>query len=195
MIRLRSFGGRRAVLWAAPLVVLVANVFWLTAFGSGSRLRAAELDRRYERLRLESSRLATRLAEHEKLWVAATENETRLGRLVDERLSTERARFTEMVRELKGLAERAGLLPQSIGYPSETLGEYGLARRSFVLPVKGSYGELRTFLNLIELSHSFLTVEEIAVSESQGALNVKLRLSTLFRAAEASRAARLVPAS
>lgn len=182
--RLRGFGGRRAALWAVPLAVVAANLVWLAAFGSGSRLRAAELDRRHERLRRESSQLSARLAAREKLWVQATENEARVAALVGQRLATERQRFTEMVREVKGLAERAGLAPETIAYPSESLEEYGLARRSFVLPVQGSYGSLRTFLNLVELSPSFLTVEEIAVSESGGELGIRLRLATFFRAGE-----------
>ena len=195
MIRLRGFGGRRALLWAAPLAVVVANLVWLVAFGSGSRLRAAELDRRYERLSRESAQLASRLAAREKLWVAATENETRIAHLVDERLSTERARFTDLVREVKSLAERSGLQPETIGYPSETLEEFGLTRRSFVLPVQGSYAALRTFLNLVELSSSFLTVEEISVSDSRGELSIRLRLATFFRTRDLERGAAGAPRS
>jgi hypothetical protein len=186
---LRGFGGARIPLWAVPLALLLANLVWLAVFGSGSRLRAAELDRRHERLERETAALRGRLEARERLWVEATENEERIERLLGERLSTERARFTELVREVKGLAERAGLAPQSIGYPAERLEEYGLARRSFVLPVEGSYASLRTFLNLVELSSSFLTVEEISVSEARGELSVRLRLSTFFRAADEGRVA------
>jgi len=188
--RLRAFGGARALLWAAPLALLAANVVWLFAFGSGSRVRDRELDRTLARLEREDRQLEARLAAREKLWIAAHDNEDSLARLLGERLSTEEARFTDQVREVKSLAERSGLDPQSIGYPKDVLEQYGLVRRSFVLPVSGSWASLRTFLNLIELTPSFLTVEEIGVSESNGEVTVRLRLATFFTTGGAAPAAR-----
>lgn len=181
MNTLAAFGGRRAWIWALPLALVVANLVWLAAFGSGSRLRAADLQRRHQRAESEANRLAARAEARERLWVAAAENERAVEQLVGERLATERERFTEVVREVKQLAERAGLDPQTIGYPRESLEEFGLTRRSFVLPVDGTYSALRTFLNLIELSDTFLVVEEISVAEGRGALSVRLRLATFFQ--------------
>jgi len=187
--RLRAFGGARALLWAAPLALVAANVVWLFAFGSGSRVRDRELDRTLARLEREDRQLETRLAAREKLWIAAHDNEESLAELLGGRLSTEEARFTDQVREVKSLAERAGLDPQSIGYPKDVLEQYGLVRRSFVLPVSGSWASLRTFLNLIELTPSFLTVEEIGVSESDGKVTVRLRLATFFTTSRGATAA------
>jgi Tfp pilus assembly protein PilO len=179
-----SFGGRRAPIWALPLLLVAANVVWLFAFGSGSRVREADLGRRLERARSEHGEVAARLAAREALWVAATENRERAAALDRDRFATERARFTDMVRELKELAQRAGLDPGSISYPRETFEQFGLTRRSFVFAVDGSYGALRTFLNLVELSPSFLTVEQIDVDLSGNGLAVRLRLSTLFTTGE-----------
>ncbi len=55
-------------------------------------------------------------------------------------------------------------------------------RRSFVFSVEGTYGDLRTFLHLLELAPVFVTVNEIQVSDgSKGrGLGVSLRLSTFF---------------
>lgn len=175
-----TFGGRRAPVWAFPLLLVAANVVWLFAFGSGSRVREADLGRQLDRARREHEETASRLALREALWVAATENRERAAALDRDRFATERARFTDMVRELKELALRAGLDPGSISYPRETFEQFGLTRRSFVFAVDGSYGALRTFLNLVELSPSFLTVEQIDVDLSGDALAVRLRLSTLF---------------
>ena len=179
----RLFGGGRAIFWAPPLALLLANLAWLFLFGSGSRLRAAELERRGAAIRRDHSSVAAGLAQREQLWIAATENRTRVERLYADRFATEQARFTEMVRELKGLAQSAGLEPAAISYPEERFEEFGLLRRSFVFGVNGPYAALRTLLNLIELSSSFLVVEQIDVSESNQGLAVQLRLSTLFRAA------------
>jgi hypothetical protein len=180
---------RHLLAWSIPLGLLALNVAWLSAFGSGARLRAADLEGRLERARDEHARETSLLAEREKLWIAANENRERTRALYDERFSTESARLTAAMREVKDLASRAGLEPRSISYPEERLEEYGLLRRSFVFSVEGTYTELRTFLHLLELSSSFVAVDSIQVGErSPGALGVALRLSTLF-ATEAEPAA------
>jgi len=180
-----TFGGRRAWAWALPLALVVANLAWLLALGSGGRVRQAELDRRLQRAQSERRDAVDRLAERERLWIAAAENRDRVERLDRESFASERARFTDTVRELKDLAARAGLDPGSISYPSEALEEFGLSRRSFVFAVDGSYNALRTFLHLVELSPSFLVVEQIDVGDGRGGLAVRLRLSTLFGTAAA----------
>jgi len=184
--RLGRFGGRRAIYWIVPAALVLANLVWLVAFGNGSRLREADLGRRLDRARRESTQSGERLAVREKLWVVATENQERLERLDRELFSTERSRFTDTVRELKNLSERAGLIPGTITYPRETLEEFELTRRSFVFSVEGSYAQLRTFLNLAELSTAFLVVEQISVSESPRGLGIRLRLSTLYSTAPGS---------
>jgi hypothetical protein len=178
----RTFGGRRAALWLVPLVVVLANVVWLSAFGSGSRVRQRELERQLRQSRRVQGQLAEAVASRERLWIRAAENRSRLEQLRSERFATERSRFTEQVRELKSLAVRAGLEPETIAYPQDQLLDFGLVRRAFVFSVEGDYGSLRNFLHLLELSPSFLTIEEIGVSEGRGGLAVRLRLSTLFEA-------------
>jgi hypothetical protein len=178
----RSFLGRRAALWLAPAALVAANLVWLSAFGTGSRVRLRELSRRLEQATRTRAAVEARLAEREKLWIDAAENRARIETLYRDKFATERARFTDQVRELKALAERAGLVPAAIAYPEERLLDYGLVKRSFVFSVNGGYAALRTLLHLLELSDSFLTVEQIAVSEARGELGVRLRLATLFEA-------------
>ena len=178
----RAFGGRHAALWLVPLAIVVANVVWLSAFGSGSRVRQRELERRTAQAKRVEADLSADLRSREQLWIKVTENRARLERLRRERFATERSRFTEQVRELKSLAVRAGLVPETIAYPNDELLDFGLVRRSFVFSVEGSYAALRNFLHLLEISPSFLTVEQIGVSEGKAGLGVRLRLSTLFEA-------------
>lgn len=180
-----DLGGRRAWAWGVPLAVVVANLVWLASFGSGSRVRSADLERRLARARSEHAEQTSRLALLERLWMAASDNRDRAAALYGEQFATESARFTDTIRELKKLAERAGLDPGAISYPRELLEEYGVTRRSFVFSVGGSYAALRTFLHLVELSPSFFIVEQIDVGESGRALGIRIRLSTLFGTAEA----------
>jgi len=171
------------------MALVVANGVWLVAFGSGARVRESELARRLERARRVHTRETSRLAQRERLWIAANENRERATELYRSRFSTESARFTDTVRELKRLAERAGLDPGAISYPTERLEEYGVTRRSFVFSVNGSYASLRTFLHLVELSPSFFIVEQIDVGETGRGLGIRLRLSTLFGTGETAAAA------
>jgi hypothetical protein len=61
---------------------------------------------------------------------------------------------------------------------------YGLVRRSIVFTVNGTYEELRRFVNFLELSDNFVTLEDVGLSErgSGGDLRIALRLSILVLA-------------
>jgi hypothetical protein len=172
---------RHVLAWALPLAVVLLNLAWLVAFGSGARLRAADLSSRLERARAENATVTAVLAERERLWIAATENRDRVEQLHREVFATESSRLTGAMREVRELAARSGLLPTSMSYPSEPLVDFGLSRRSFVFSVEGSYADLRTFLHLLELTDSFVGVDRIRVGEAgSGRLSIALTLSTLF---------------
>ena len=104
--------------------------------------------------------------------------------LYDERFSTRSERLTRFTAEVKSLARKAGLNPRSLSYPEQAIESYGLVKRSSIFAVQGTYQELRQFLNLMELSDSFLTLESISLSEAneeQGPeLRMSLKISTLF---------------
>ena len=104
--------------------------------------------------------------------------------LYEERFSTRSQRLTRVTAEVKSLARKAGLNPGSLSYPEQPIEGYGLVKRSFIFNVQGTYQELRQFLNLMELSNSFLTLESISLSEAgeeQGPeLRMNLKISTLF---------------
>jgi len=167
--------------WAVPLVLVLLNLAWTMLFGSGARLRAADLESRLARAREEHATTTAQFAEREQLWIAMVQNRERIEQLYTERFSTERERMTAIFAEVRELARRTGLEPRSVSYPDQRLEEYGLQRRSFLFNVEGRYEDLRTFLHLLELSQSFLTVEEIQVADTgRGALRIAMQLSTLF---------------
>jgi Tfp pilus assembly protein PilO len=110
-------------------------------------------------------------------------NQSRIQEFYDERLSTERRRFTATVAEVRDLARRAGLDPQLISYPKTEILDQGLVKKGIVFGVNGSYEDLRRFLNLVELSDRFVAVEEIGLGareQSGGALEISLSLSAWF---------------
>ena len=114
-------------------------------------------------------------------------NREALAAFYSESLATESERLTRIIAEVKDLASRAGMAPQAISYPDDQIEGFGLLRRGFVFGVEGGYADLRRLLNLLELSGSFLTLEQISLSggERGGALHIALQLSTLFADADA----------
>jgi Tfp pilus assembly protein PilO len=96
-------------------------------------------------------------------------------------LAREAERLTRLINEVKKLAQRAGLEPQSISYPEETLDEYGLVRMSLVFGVQGTYPQLRMLVNLLERSDLFLVLDQIALTGSaKSVLSISLQISTFF---------------
>ncbi|MEO8198564.1 MAG: hypothetical protein ABI689_17765 [Thermoanaerobaculia bacterium] len=182
----RSFGlwRRRIWIWLPPAVALTAATLYLVSLQRGVRSQGANLEARLEAAQREHGQAQAAVTRLEKLDAAAQATRTQMARFMEEKFATEGGRFTSLVREIKQLAEHAGLDPREIGYPEEAYADLGLVRRSFIFSVQGSYVNLRAFLYLLELSPSYVTVDEIEVRELAGAkgLGVNLRLSTFFAA-------------
>ncbi len=104
----------------------------------------------------------------------------RVESLYREGFATERERLTDLIREVKELADRSGLRPGSISYPEEQLEQYGLVEKSLVFTVEGNYGQLRRLVNQLETTDTFVALESISLSEATPNLRIDLRLSTLF---------------
>ena len=106
---------------------------------------------------------------------------SRVASLYREGFATERERLTNLIREVKDLADRSGLLhPGSISYPEEQLEQYGLVEKSLVFTVEGNYTQLRRLIDQLELTDTFVALESISLSEATPNLRIDLRLSTLF---------------
>lgn len=110
--------------------------------------------------------------------VEATRSHVRT--LYREGFATERERLTDLIGEVKELADRSGLRPGSISYPEATLEQYGLVEKSIVFAVEGNYRQLRGLVNLLEVTDTFVALESISLSEATPNLRIDLRLSTLF---------------
>jgi hypothetical protein len=157
---------QRLWVWAVALTFLVLNCVGLLVYrlAYADRVSTLQTD-----LRDQSGRLAGARAERQRLeglLRQARVNRERIRQLYDEHFSTRRRRLTGVTAEVQGLARRAGMVPRSLDYPEEQIQEYGLIKRSFVFTVEGTYTDLRKFINLLELSDSFLTLEDASLSEA-----------------------------
>ncbi len=172
---------KRWWLWAVPLALFVINV---VVFGYYQVAYAGQVDQMQSQVQAEETELRRVVGQREALDALVTR--ARAGRdgidaLYETSFSTESARLTALIREVKGLAETAGLRrAESISYPAEDIEDYGLHKRSLVFTVQGSYDQLRRFVNLLELSETFVVLERINVNGASPNLTVNLNLSTLF---------------
>jgi type IV pilus assembly protein PilO len=177
----RSLWRRRLAFWlpalAFFLVNLVALAVYPVRFAGRAEVTAAELDE----ARAELGALADERRDLEAEVATIGRTRVAVASLYADRFSTESRRLTRVIAEVKELASRSGLSPSTVSYPQEPLEDYGLRRRSFVFSVQGSYPDLRKFINLLELSDTFLTLEQVGLSTaSGGVLSIQVRISTLF---------------
>ena len=159
---------QRAWVWGSALAFLAVNCVGLLVYrvGYSDRVKTLQLDQRDQAARLEGAR-AERLR-LEDLLRQARINRERVLQLYDDHFSTRRRHLTGITAEVKDLARRSGLVPRSLAYPEEQIQQYELVKRSFIFTVDGTYADLRKFINLLELSDSFLTIEDAALNESHG---------------------------
>lgn len=175
--------GRNLRLWLPALVFFLAAlgllVFYRTVLADDAELGQARLARRsqeLEALRAEHARVASYLERAAALEQGLTD-------FFGVRLASEAASLTRIIAEVKQLSRQAGLEPRQITYDRESIEGENVMRRSLVFPVEGTYQELRQLINFLELSDSFLILEEVRLrgDEAGGAnLRIDLTISTLF---------------
>lgn len=174
----------RLWVWVPALLFFLANATAYVVYRFGFADRVESLEARLEATKTELAPLAAQRAHLERLIQRSQRNETEIRSLYDERFSTRSQRLILVTAEVKKLARSAGLNPLAITYPEQPIEEYGLVKRSFSFSVDGTYLELRKLINLLELSDSFLTLEEVTLDGEAGEqgpeLRIRLHLSTLF---------------
>ncbi|MEM7049416.1 MAG: hypothetical protein AAF604_07140 [Acidobacteriota bacterium] len=181
----RDLWRSRLLLWLPPLILLlvalVALGIYRGRYADQAEGGARSLDRATQVLS-EVQRQSSTLDRSVRQIRTARHN---LDEFHGDRLSTENLRLTKLIAEVKDLAETCGLDPRSISYPNQVIEDFGLRKRSFVFSVQGSYASLRRLINLLELSDSFLTLEQVTLQGSdQALLNIDLKISTLFSTLE-----------
>ena len=172
---------QRVWIWVPALVFFLANAaFAVYELGYAGRIDSLNDTLSTQQARLRD--LGNKRKQMETMIASVQSNEAQVRQLYTDRLSTRRLRVTDVDDEVKKLAREAGLVPKGISYPEDEIQEYNLIRRSYNFSVQGTYAELRKFVNLLEASRSFLSVDEASVANSSDGpeLRIDLSLSTLF---------------
>lgn len=175
---------RHLWLWVLPLGVCVLNLLGIAFFHSAFAGQVERLERRNQSA---TDTLEQIKAEQLVIKDFLSRIETHKGAvqgLHGERFQTEEQRFTEIIREVKKLAQQAGLKPASLSYPKSYFSDHRLIQRNINFSVKGTYDQLRNFINFLELSEYFLTLNSVTLSgveeQRDPSLTIRLVVSTIF---------------
>jgi hypothetical protein len=180
---------RRTKFWLPALLFVGVNLVLLAAHRVVLLVRVAVQDQAIERAEEELGELERNGEVVEAALSLAQQTELELVSLRHERFATQSERLTRMMLEVKDLARRSGLsAPENIRYADLEVEDLRLTKKEIQFTVTGTYQNVRSLINLIELSPSFLVLEAIQVGDSdEGRLTVGLTLSTLFEDAETTK--------
>jgi len=183
MISAQSPWRARLKIWLPALILVVLNLGVLSTYrfllAGQAQIQAGRVERRQARVaELEAERLVL-----EETVTDVKRNRELVDRLYEGWLTPESERLTAVIGEVRGLAQAAGVEYSSFSYPDQLLEEEALVKRSLVFTVEGTYLELRSFINLIEVSDLFLILESVRLtggSREGPQVRVSVTVSTLF---------------
>jgi len=184
-----------ALWWERRWMWLPAAIFVLVGIGLLAGYELALAGRvglqagALEARRRELDEMTARRRETEALLLRARSTRAAIDELYDKRLGSQAERLTAVMLEVKKLARQAGLTGiDAISYGDEVVQELPLVKKSITFTAAGGYDQLRGFINLLELSPSFMSLDEIRVSGGgdRGDLRLQVRLSTMFLTGESN---------
>ncbi len=175
---------RHLWLWVLPLGFCVLNLIGVAVYHWAFAGQVESLEKRYQ---TSSNRLKQYQDEQvviEDFLTRIESHKTAVKGLHRDRFRTEEQRFTEVIQEVKKLARQAGLRPTALSYPSRPFTSHRLIQRNINFSVKGSYEQLRNFINFLELSEHFITLNSVTLGGGEDprepGLSIQLVVSTIF---------------
>lgn len=173
-------------LWLPPALFFVLNLAGYLAYELVISSSAAAREARFDRATSNLEELVEERRELDEFVASAVENNDGIREFYGRRLGAENERLTYVIAEIKKLARTAGLEPSSIRYTLERIAQQDLVERSLQFTVEGKYLELRRLINMLELSDSFIILNQVGLSENDdtgSVLRINLQLTTLFQPA------------
>lgn len=177
---------KQILLIALGILLLVNTIFFFTyRVQYESRLEALDARRDQDRARLAEAR-STRIAAEQQV-AAYRKIENDVQRVFTELWSTEGARLTSLITEVKRLSVAANLVPPSTSYtrgdPRGKRGApLGATEVGISFAVNGSYQQIRRLINMLELSRQFIIIDRLDLNTTDGErLTMNIHIKTLFR--------------
>ena len=186
---------KRTLLIVLGLLLAANTIFFFTyRVQYESRLEAFDARRDTANAQLAEAKRARVAAEQQ---VAAYRKiERDVTDIIENRWSTQDARLTRLITEVKGLAVRATLTPAAYSFsrgeaksaPGPSSGsaargnqKIGATEMSIKFMVQGTYEQIRRLINMIETSPQFVIIESLSLSGAEAQnLTLNIHVKTLF---------------
>ena len=169
-------------------VLLAANTIFFFTYRVRYEKRLQDLN---DRLAQSEAKLSQARVEHvaaERRVAAYHRAERDVRDIYEKQWSTEAARLSALIVEVKRLTAASQLITRSISY--NRMADSQQKRASHVsaetvsinFTVSGNYQQIRRLINLFELSRQFVIIDQISLSTGDNQnLTLTLQLKTLFR--------------
>ncbi len=177
-------------LWVVPLAFCAVGLLILAIYMHSFSGRVERLQNQLQASRHSLESYRAQRADGESFLLRVEQQRRQVEELYVRQFRTEEERFTAVIQEVKRLARDAGLEPSNLAYPSSGKSAYDLAGRDINFSVNGTYRQVRTFINFLELSDHFLTLREVTLTgvsdevRREPTLGINLRVSTYFHRQE-----------
>jgi Tfp pilus assembly protein PilO len=159
------------------LILLVLNLIALAAWTVPRTLRLRSATARVAEARQTVEQERARAAEARERADAIDANTRDLALFYESVVDTEQADLLPTLEDIEMMARAPGLTPGRRNFRREEIEGVPLERVTVVLPLGGSYEQLVGFLQEVERSPRFLTVERISLrgdEDSEASLQVEM---------------------
>ena len=143
-----------------------------------------ELQRQLDQLRGEARQREEAVGRLRTLAETVEKTRTESGQFFEQYFLDSQAAYSTVLEELRTLAEKAGIKARDLSFSGEPVeGSDTLAMVTITGNYEGTYKDLIGFMNAIDRSPRFLTIERLqaAPQQSPGSLNVNLRINVFVR--------------
>lgn len=167
-----------------PVIALLGlNVLVLAAYTLPRTYQVASATARAQEVRKELAREREATAVLRRQAEAIRGNETDSARFYREYVVGSRAELIPLLEDIDHMATEPGLKPSARTYKLEDVKGADLTQVVVLLGVEGSYDQLVGFLDRVERSKHFLTIDRIGLTagSSTGAPSLKVELSAYLK--------------
>jgi len=165
------------------LVALVANLLILSIFTLPRERWVIRLESRATALGLRIEKGKEELAQRRERENRLKELRRQVESFYSEILRRKEEGLVDILGEVEGLAKRFRVKKENINYHHEIIEEDKVVLFEITFPLRGSYANLRRFINQIENSRYFLVIDRVELSnpeEKGDNLKLNIKLSTYF---------------
>lgn len=165
------------------LIAMVANILILTIFTLPRERWLKKLDSKAAALGMRIEKGKQELAQRKENDKRLKEIRRQVENFYSKTLSQKEEGLVDILGEVERLAKRFQVEKQNIQYNHEIIEEDKVILFEITFPLRGSYANLRRFINQIENSKYFLTIDRVELSnpeEKGDNLKLNIKLSTYF---------------